>query len=54
MVENSHVDQRQRLFEALREQFVGTARFRYSEGWLCANMTAAAFHANVAFTTSRG
>jgi hypothetical protein len=30
MVENPDVDQGQRLFEALREQFIGTARFRYS------------------------
>ena len=30
MVENPHVDQGQRLFEVLRQQFIGTARFRYS------------------------
>jgi len=30
MVENPDVDQGQRLFEALREQFIGTARFRDS------------------------
>jgi len=30
MVENPYVDQGQRLFEVLRQQFVGTARFRYS------------------------
>src|SRR6266496_2647074 len=32
MVENPHVDQGQRLFEVLRQQFIGTARFRYSRG----------------------
>ena len=45
MVENPDVNQRQRLFEVLREQFIGTARFRYSRrmimrvmcpGFLCA------------------
>jgi hypothetical protein len=30
MVENPHVDQGQRLFEVLRQQFIGAARFRYS------------------------
>ena len=30
MVENPHINQRQSLFEVLREQFIGTARFRYS------------------------
>src|SRR5205807_3350019 len=30
MVEHSHVDQSERLFEALREQFIRAARFRYT------------------------
>ena len=30
MVEDLYVDQGERLLETLREQFIGTARFRYS------------------------
>ena len=55
VIEHAHVDQAERLFEALCRELVSSAGFLATpDGWLWARIIAAAFLARATFTTSLG